>query len=79
MNREWCKDRKKELHNNRKDCEFKIKEIVNIKYFKGTVQIVVEKNERRKYGCDYSVHVIGHEINKKTGEPINFRTEQTGC
>ena len=49
-----------------------------IKDFKGTVQIVVEKNEKRKYGCDYSVHVIGHGINKKTGKPINFRTEQTG-
>ena len=49
-----------------------------IKDFKGTVQIVVEKNEKRKYDCDYSVHVIGHGINKKTGKPINFRSEQTG-
>lgn len=25
-----------------------------------------------------SVHVVGHDINKKTGEPINFRSTETG-
>lgn len=57
--------------------------------FKGTVQFVVERQEGvyedtteyHKAGDkweDYSVHVIGHGINKKTGEPINFRSTQTG-
>ena len=57
--------------------------------FKGTVQFVVEHQEGvyedtteyHKAGDkweDYSVHVIGHGINKKTGEPINFRSAQTG-
>ena len=26
---------------------------------------------------DYTVHVVGHGVNKKTGAPINFRSEQT--
>ena len=57
--------------------------------FKGTVQFVVEHQEGvyedtteyHKAGDrweDYSVHVVGHGINKKTGEPINFRSTQTG-
>ena len=57
--------------------------------FKGTVQFVVEHEEGvyeedteyRKAGDkweDYSVHVIGHGINKTTGRPINFRSSQTG-
>lgn len=56
--------------------------------FKGTVQIVVEHTEG-VYGDDsdyhkagdkwedFSVHVVGHGINKKTGEPINFRSVQS--
>lgn len=46
-----------------------------IKDFKGTVQFVV------KYISDvydYSVEVVGHGINKVTGEPINFVGKQTG-
>ena len=27
---------------------------------------------------DYMVEVVGHGINKKTGEPINFVGKQTG-
>lgn len=57
--------------------------------FKGTVQFVVEHEEGvyedtteyHKAGDkweDYSVHVVGHGVNKKTGEPINFRSTQTG-
>ena len=58
-----------------------------IKDFKGTVQIVIEEEEfeysdkhgkNTNKGIDYSVHVIGHGINEKTGKPINFRTTQTG-
>lgn len=61
-----------------------------IKDFKGTVQIIIEEYEyeyeddyeghwkKGDKGIDYSVHVVGHGINKKTGQPINFRTEQTG-
>lgn len=54
--------------------------------FKGTVQFIVE-HEEGVYGDDtelagqtwedYSVHVVGHGINKKTGEPINFYSTQT--
>lgn len=57
--------------------------------FKGTVQFVVEHEEGvYEEDCEYwkagdkweeySVHVVGHGINKKTGEPINFRSAQTG-
>lgn len=57
--------------------------------FKGTFQFVVEHEEGvYEEDCeywkagdkweDYSVHVVGHGINKKTGEPINFRSTQTG-
>ena len=56
--------------------------------FKGTVQFVVERAEGvyettttcHKAGEkweDYTVHVVGHGVNKKTGAPINFRSEQT--
>lgn len=60
-----------------------------IKDFKGTVQFIVE-HEEGEYGDDseyhnkgekweyYSVKVVGHGVNKVTGEPINFITEQTG-
>lgn len=59
-----------------------------IKDFKGTVQFVVEHQEGvyedttdyHKAGQtweDFSVHVVGHGINKKTGKPINFYTSQT--
>ena len=27
---------------------------------------------------DFSVHVVGHGVNTKTGEPINFSSSQTG-
>lgn len=48
--------------------------------FKGTVQFVVERIEEvHETDCweDFSVHVIGHGINKKTGKPINFRSIQS--
>lgn len=58
--------------------------------FKGTVQFVVEREEGVyeddtdwwKAGDkweDYSVHVVGHGVSKKTGEPINFRSTQTSA
>jgi hypothetical protein len=46
-----------------------------IKNFKGTVQFVVE--EDHEYD-DYEVKVIGHGVNKITGEPIDFVGQQTG-
>ena len=57
--------------------------------FKGTVQFVVEREEgvydedteyhkKGEKWEDYSVHVVGHGVNKRTGEPINFRSTQTG-
>ena len=60
-----------------------------IKNFKGTVQFVVEHEEGvfeddtewHKAGDkweDFSVHVVGHGVNTKTGEPINFSSSQTG-
>lgn len=60
-----------------------------IKDFKGTVQFVVvytegtyeDTTEYHKKGDkweDYSVEVVGHGINKKTGKPINFVGKQTG-
>ena len=60
-----------------------------IKDFKGTVQFVV-KREERIYEEDtewwnagdvyeeYCVEVIGHGINKRTGELLNFVSKQTG-
>lgn len=56
--------------------------------FKGTIQIVVERSEGvyeedseyHKAGDrweDFSVHVVGHGVNKKTGRPINFRSSQS--
>lgn len=41
--------------------------------FKGIIQFVVKYNRN-----DYGVHVVGHGINKKTGEPVNFHSIQTG-
>lgn len=53
-----------------------------IKNFKGTVQFVVTKDigvdEENHPWEDYSVEVIGHGIDKKTGQPINFIGTQTG-
>ena len=60
-----------------------------IKDFKGTVQFVVLRTEgvheedtefwkRGETWVDYSVEVIGHGINKVTGDPINFVGKQTG-
>lgn len=59
-----------------------------IKDFKGKVQIEVvhtsgtyeEDSAYWKAGDtwdDYGVHVVGHGVNKKTGEPINFISHQT--
>lgn len=56
--------------------------------FKGTVQFVVEREtgvyeettEFWKAGNEYedfTVHVVGHGVNKKTGKPINFRSTQS--
>lgn len=56
--------------------------------FKGTVQFVVECNEgvydddteyhkKGERWVDYSVHVVGHGVNKRTGEPMNFYSTQT--
>ena len=60
-----------------------------IKNFKGTVQFVVKRTEgvyedTTKYHkkgdtwTDDSVQVVGHGINKLTGEPINFVGKQSG-
>lgn len=60
-----------------------------IKDFKGTVQFVVkyehgfykEDTEFHKKGElweDYSLQVVGHGIDKKSGKPINFVGKQTG-
>lgn len=57
-----------------------------IKDFKGTVQFVVEYDcgvfgEDSDYAGqpweDYSVVVVGHGVNKMTGERIDFRSKQT--
>lgn len=59
-----------------------------IQDFSGTVQFVVERiegvyeedSEYHNAGDkweDFSLHVVGHGINKKTGEPINFRSVQS--
>lgn len=60
-----------------------------IKNFKGTVQCIVEEirgvhEEDTKWWkkgdlwTEYEVKVVGHGINKVTGEPINFIGTQTG-
>ena len=52
-----------------------------IKDFDGTVQFKIEENNFVYDGriiTDHSVHVIGNGVNTKTGEPIRFRTIQTG-
>lgn len=60
-----------------------------IKDFKGTVEFIVKLTEgyyeedtsyykKGDYWEDYSVEVVGHGINKVTGEPINFVGKQTG-
>lgn len=60
-----------------------------IKDFKGTVQFIVKReegtyDEDTEYWdagdtwVDYAVQVIGHGVNKITGEPINFIGSQTG-
>lgn len=54
-----------------------------IKDFKGTVQIIVKEEKYKdeindsEY-TDYEVEVVGHGVNKVTGEPINFVGKQTG-
>jgi len=63
--------------------------VTYIKDFKGTVQFVVvytdgyyedetEWHKKGEHWEDYSVQVVGHGINKVTGEPINFVGKQTG-
>ena len=47
-----------------------------IKDFKGTVSIKITKNKEEWPA--YIVSVVGHGVNTKTGEPIDFYTEQTG-
>ncbi len=52
-----------------------------IKNFKGTVQFVVEEEQYEYKGkrcTDYSVKVVGHGINKRSGKPVNFVGLQTG-
>ena len=60
-----------------------------IKDFKGTVQFVVvytdgyyeddtTYHKKGEHWEDYSVQVVGHGVNKVTGEPINFVGKQTG-
>lgn len=60
-----------------------------IEDFRGSVQFVVEHEtgvyeedsrwwKKGETWEDYSVHVVGHGANRKTGEPINFRSVQTG-
>lgn len=47
-----------------------------IKDFKGKIKFTITKS---KVYDDYNVHVVGHGINKVTGEPINFSSRQTSC
>ncbi len=63
--------------------------VTYIKDFKGTVQFVIvytdgyyedetKYHKKGEHWEDYSVEVVGHGINKVTGEPINFVGRQTG-
>ena len=47
-----------------------------IKNFKGVVRIAIDENKERWPA--YIVHVVGHGVNKETGETIKFDTVQTG-
>lgn len=47
-----------------------------IKNFKGVVRIAIDENKERWPA--YIVHVVGHGVNKETGETIEFDTVQTG-
>lgn len=47
-----------------------------IKDFKGTVSIKITKNKEEWPA--YIVSVVGHGVNTKTGEPIDFYTGKTG-
>lgn len=52
-----------------------------IQDFKGIVQFIVKKCKFFYNGKDcvnYEVRVVGHGVNKVTGEPINFESKQTG-
>lgn len=52
-----------------------------IRDFKGTVQFIVKETKHIDAGeryADYEVRVVGHGMNKTTGEPINFVSSQTG-
>lgn len=58
------------------DCDLKESYTATIiKDFKGTVQFVIKQDESQEY---YMLEVIGHGVNKATGEPINFVGKQTG-
>lgn len=45
-----------------------------IRDFKGTVQFVVTRHGHD----DFAVEVVGRGVNKKTGQPLNFHSYQTG-
>lgn len=45
--------------------------------FEGNIQIIVDANCEGEF-VDYCVHVVGHGIDTKTQEPVNFITRQTG-
>ena len=47
-----------------------------IKNFKGVVRIAIDENKERWPA--YIVHVVGHGVNKETGETIEYDTVQTG-
>ena len=47
-----------------------------IKNFKGVVRIAIDENKERWPA--YIIHVVGHGVNKETGETIKFDTVQTG-
>lgn len=47
-----------------------------IKNFKGVVRIAIDENKERWPA--YIVHVVGHGVDKETGETIEFDTVQTG-
>ena len=57
--------------------------VAQIKDFKGKVWFEVDEekwtdeDDGREY-TDYGVHVIGCGINKRTGEPLRFKSSQTG-
>lgn len=49
-----------------------------IKNFDGDIWFEIDEHYDEEYGYGYSAHVVGKGVNTKTGEPIEFRTTQTG-